>query len=144
MGHRRGLDPMLLWLRCRLAAVALIGPLAWEPPYAVGVALKRQKRQTERKKERKEEGLSPVVQLVKDPASGAQKTERKKKHTHKKSKPPSFKIGKRRVRHLKKVRGWQRTTRRPHRSPVRRRLEPQPRGVCIKRDKRHSSQCGNP
>ena len=31
---------MLLWLWCRLAAVALIRPLAWEPPYAVGTALK--------------------------------------------------------------------------------------------------------
>ena len=30
----------VLW--CRPAAVALIGPLAWEPPYAVGAALKRQ------------------------------------------------------------------------------------------------------
>ena len=30
---------MLLWLWCRLAAQ--IRPLAWEPPYAAGVALKR-------------------------------------------------------------------------------------------------------
>ena len=30
-----------LWRR--LAATALIRPLVWEPPYAVGVALKRQK-----------------------------------------------------------------------------------------------------
>ena len=36
-------DPALLWLWCRPAATALIGPLAWEPPYAVGVALKKQK-----------------------------------------------------------------------------------------------------
>ena len=36
-------DPALLWLWCRPAAVAPIGPLAWEPPYVVGVALKRQK-----------------------------------------------------------------------------------------------------
>ena len=28
-----------LW--CRLAAVAPIQPLAWEPPYAVGTALKK-------------------------------------------------------------------------------------------------------
>ena len=34
---------MLLWLWCRQAAVVLIQPLAWEPPYAVGEALKRQK-----------------------------------------------------------------------------------------------------
>ena len=33
----------MLWLWCRLAAIAPIGPLAWEPAYAVGVALKRQK-----------------------------------------------------------------------------------------------------
>ena len=33
-------DPALLWLWCRPAAVALIRPLAWEPPYAKGEALK--------------------------------------------------------------------------------------------------------
>ena len=33
----------MLWLWRRLAAVALVRPLAWEPPYATGVALKRQK-----------------------------------------------------------------------------------------------------
>ena len=33
-------DPVLLWLWCRLAAAALIRPLAWEPPYVAGVALK--------------------------------------------------------------------------------------------------------
>ena len=34
---------MLLWLWYRPATTALIQPLAWEPPYAVDVALKRQK-----------------------------------------------------------------------------------------------------
>ena len=34
-------DAVLLWLWCRLAAVALIHPLAWELPYATDVALKR-------------------------------------------------------------------------------------------------------
>jgi len=43
IGHRYGSAPVLLWLWHRLAAVAPIGPLAWEPPYAAGVALKRQK-----------------------------------------------------------------------------------------------------
>ena len=33
-------DLALLWLWCRLAVVALIRRLAWESPYAVGVALK--------------------------------------------------------------------------------------------------------
>ena len=42
-GHRHGSDPELLWLWCRLVVTAPIGPLAWEPPYAMGSALKRQK-----------------------------------------------------------------------------------------------------
>ena len=33
-------DPALLWLWCRPAATALVRPLAWKPPYAVGTALK--------------------------------------------------------------------------------------------------------
>ena len=43
VGHRRGSDPALLWLQCRPAAAAPICPLAWEPPYAMIAALKRQK-----------------------------------------------------------------------------------------------------
>ena len=39
IGHRCNSDPALLW--CRPAAAALISPLAWELPYAVGVALKK-------------------------------------------------------------------------------------------------------
>ena len=42
--HRCGLDPPLLWLWCRPATTVLIGPLAWEPPYAMGMARKRQKK----------------------------------------------------------------------------------------------------
>ena len=41
VGRRPGSDLALLW--CRLAATALIRPLAWEPPYATSVALKGQK-----------------------------------------------------------------------------------------------------
>ena len=41
VGHRHGLDPPLLWMWCRLAATAPIWPIAWELPYAKGVALKR-------------------------------------------------------------------------------------------------------
>ena len=48
VGHRRGTDLVLLWLWCRSAATALIGPLAWERPCAAGAALTRQ---TDRKKE---------------------------------------------------------------------------------------------
>ena len=39
-----GLDLTLLWQRQRAAATALIQPLAWEPPYATGVALKSKKK----------------------------------------------------------------------------------------------------
>ena len=42
VGHRRGLDLALLWLWGRLAAAALIQPLAWELQYATGATLKRQ------------------------------------------------------------------------------------------------------
>ena len=44
VGHRRGSDPAFLWLWYRLAAAALIHPLAWELPYAAGAALKRGKK----------------------------------------------------------------------------------------------------
>ena len=46
---------MWLWLWYRLAAVAPIGPLASEHPYAAGAALK------ERKKEKK--GI-PIIQII--------------------------------------------------------------------------------
>ena len=42
-----------LW--CRPAAMAQIQPLAWEPPYATGVALKRRKEEGRRKKEGRKE-----------------------------------------------------------------------------------------
>ena len=44
VGQRQGSDLALLWLWCRLAAVALIQPLAWELLHATGVALKKEKR----------------------------------------------------------------------------------------------------
>ena len=44
INHRHGLDPMLLWLWRRLAAAAPIPPLAWDPPYAEGATLKKQKK----------------------------------------------------------------------------------------------------
>ena len=44
VGRRLSSNLVLLWLWCRLAAVALIGPIAWEPPYAAGAALKRKKK----------------------------------------------------------------------------------------------------
>ena len=48
VGGRHSLDLALLWLWLWLwpwlAAIAPIQPLAWEPPYATGVALKRKKK----------------------------------------------------------------------------------------------------
>ena len=43
-GHRSGLDPALLWLWYRTAAVALIQTLALELPYAVDSVLKQHKK----------------------------------------------------------------------------------------------------
>ena len=37
-------DPALLWLWCRPAAAAPIGPLAWGPPYVTSAALKMTKK----------------------------------------------------------------------------------------------------
>ena len=59
VGCRCGSNPVLLWLWCRPAATALIRPLAWEPPYTAGVALKRQK-----KKKRKEKERSQINNLI--------------------------------------------------------------------------------
>ena len=42
VGCRRGLDLAFLWLWHRPAIVAPIQPLAQEPPYAAGAALKKQ------------------------------------------------------------------------------------------------------
>ena len=44
VGHGGDLDPEVLWLWCRLAVVAQIQPLAWEPPYAAGGALEKAKK----------------------------------------------------------------------------------------------------
>ena len=38
------MDPVLLWLWRRPDAIALIRPLAWEAPYAAGMALEKPKK----------------------------------------------------------------------------------------------------
>ena len=53
VGSRRGSDPALLWLWHRLVATALIGLLAWEPPYAAGVAQEMAKSPPQKKKKKK-------------------------------------------------------------------------------------------
>ena len=56
---RCGLDPKLLWLWHRPAAVAPICPLAWETPYAMSAALKSKKK----KKKKKEVTVYPDMYL---------------------------------------------------------------------------------
>ena len=50
VGGRQGSDLALLWLWCRPAATALIGPLAWESPYAAGAVLQRQKKKKKKRR----------------------------------------------------------------------------------------------
>ena len=50
VGYRHSLDLALLWLWCRPAAVVPIRPLAWEPLYAMGAALKSKKKEKEKEK----------------------------------------------------------------------------------------------
>ena len=52
VGCRRGSDLALQWLWYRPAAIAPIRPLGWEPSYAAGTALKRQKYKKKKKKKR--------------------------------------------------------------------------------------------
>ena len=58
VGHGHGSDPTLLWLWCRSAAAAPIRPLAWEPPYAMGEALKK------KKKNLKENGYVQLILII--------------------------------------------------------------------------------
>ena len=44
VGRRYGLDTALLWLLQRTEVVTMIQPLAWDLPYAVGLALKKKKK----------------------------------------------------------------------------------------------------
>ena len=55
VGHRHSLDLALLWRR--LAATALIQPLAWEPPCASDAALKKKGP----KKKKKVKGMQGTV-----------------------------------------------------------------------------------
>ena len=61
VGHRSVSDLMWLWLRP--AAVAPIGPLSWELPYAVGVALKSKNKQTNKKKQIKKPGTKTILYI---------------------------------------------------------------------------------
>jgi len=73
---------MLSWLWCRPAAVALIRPLAWEPPCAMGEVLKSRRKKEGGKKGRRE---------------GGRKRERRKERKTKQVKEKSPGVGAQRV-----------------------------------------------
>ena len=64
VGHRCGSDLALLWLWCRPAATTPIQSLAWEPPYALGVALKRPKTKKKKKKKEKAKQTTTTTKLA--------------------------------------------------------------------------------
>ena len=72
-GCRYGSDPMLLWLWCRSVATSPIRPIAWEPPYAMGVALEKTKRKERKeekrkgKKKKKKEGVPAMAHWIRNP-----------------------------------------------------------------------------
>ena len=64
-------DPVLLWLRCRPVATALIEPLAWEASYATSGALKskekKPQKQTNKNKTQTWMEKWPVMKLGEHP-----------------------------------------------------------------------------
>ena len=63
VGHRQGSDLALLGLGCRPATAALVGPLAFELPYAAGEVLK--KREREKRKKTKTKNLTHTATIKK-------------------------------------------------------------------------------
>ena len=63
VGCRCGSNPALLWLWCRLAAVAPIRPLARGPPYAASRALKSKKKKKQKKTPKNPEFLKMMKPL---------------------------------------------------------------------------------
>ena len=49
-------DLALLWLWCGPAATTPTGPLAWEPPCATGVALKKKTKKKKKKEKKRKMG----------------------------------------------------------------------------------------
>ena len=62
VGLRHNSDPAWLWLWHRPVATAPIRPLAWEPPYAMGVA--PGKRQKDKKKRNYYECLRAYLNII--------------------------------------------------------------------------------
>jgi len=82
VGDRCSSDPKFLWLWCRLAAVNLIGYLAWEFLYTADKALKPKKK---KKKKKKKKGKKKKNKTTKT------KTTTKKKERKRKTNQPTKK-----------------------------------------------------
>ena len=63
VGRRHSLDPALLWLWPLATVPIRPQPLAWELPYAVGVAQKDQKKKKKKKKKRKGNSFHTKINL---------------------------------------------------------------------------------
>ena len=63
VGRRHGSDLALLWLWRRLAATALIRPLAWEPPYDAGAAQEMAKRRKNKNKNKFKKNKKRTITL---------------------------------------------------------------------------------
>ena len=61
VGRRCCPDPALLWLQCRSAAAAPIGPLAWELSCAMDVALKGKKGKKKKRQKKSIKRYAPVA-----------------------------------------------------------------------------------
>ena len=69
VGRRCGSDPELLWYRP--AATGPIRPLVWEPPYAVGAALKKKKKKEIKIQVLRHKGLWESITLSVSPIQWA-------------------------------------------------------------------------
>ena len=68
VGHRRGSDPALLWLWHRVAAAALIQPLAWEVPLCHTCCPKKQKKEKETNKQTNKKPTNQPTNQPKNPS----------------------------------------------------------------------------
>ena len=64
--RRCGSDLALMWLWHRPAATAPIRPLPWEPPCAMGEALKRQNKQTNKTPNKQKSSMISFYQMYKE------------------------------------------------------------------------------
>ena len=62
VGHRCGLDPVMLWLWCRPASIAPVGPLAWEPPHAARSHPRKGKKTKNKTKQNKKAAMGLRVE----------------------------------------------------------------------------------